>query len=202
MEEHDRKEMSKHLHLCRKRIAAMPSLEELTASVLASLDVRSHSREAQTEKTNMKNTDQKAEITVLPQPTRVFNLEVHNHHRMVCQLFTWKTETFKLGKWYFSLEINFPNVFGDAELFVCMEQGPLEKSSFAHMSGEWKVILKESGRVVYQSRPFQIEFQSYATNNSVGKYNITSQTPELKKASCVVYQLSIWRFTTSKPRIL
>jgi hypothetical protein len=222
MEEHDRKEIVKHLHLCRKRIAGMPSLKELTASVIANLDGRSHAREAPTEKKNVKNVDQlqNVETTVPPQPTRVFNLEVRNHHRMLGRSFTWTTDAFKLQEWSFSLSIKFSpsSMYSNVELFVCIfEQGQLtrlDKGLIVHMYGEWKLILKESGRIVHHSHPFHIKLacsgnsphdctsQPGASVGGTSYYSHSEMPPDLKEASFVIYQLRIWRLATSKRCLL
>ena len=208
MEEHDRKEIIKHLHFCRKRIAAMGGT--------------SHSREALTKTNNVKNVDQlqKVETTVPPHPTRVFNLEVHDHHRMFGQSFTWTTDAFKLQEWSFSLSIKFSpsNMYSNVELFVCIfEQGQLtrlDKGLIVHMYGEWKIILKESGKIVHHSDPFHIKLacngnsphdytsQPGASVGGTSYWGASNVPPNLKVASCVIYQLRIWRLVTSKRHVM
>ena len=209
MEEHDRKEIITHLHLCRKRIAAMGGT--------------SHSREALTETNNVKNADQlqKVETTIPPQPTRVFNLEVHNHHRMVGRSFMWTIEAFKVEEWYFSLSVKFTRTFdvygnSNVQLFICIGQGQIDKGLIVHMSGEWKLILKDSGRIIHHSSPFCIELACNDKSNSphdctsepgtsvggTSYWGASNMPPDLKEASCVIYQLRISRFTTSKRHIL
>jgi hypothetical protein len=202
MEEHDRKEIIKHLHLCRKRIAAMGGT--------------SHSRvsEALMKTNNVKNADQlqKVETTVPPQPTRVFNLEVRNHHRMLGRSFTWTTDAFKLQEWSFSLSIKFSpsSMYSNVELFVCIGQRQIDRGLTVHMYGEWKLILKESGRIVHHSHPFHIKLacsgnsphdctsQPGASVGGTSYYSHSEMPPDLKEASFVIYQLRIWRLATSK----